>query len=312
MIKNILIRVLSFFYKKMPCSIQDLLLKVYCDSRGDFNVLNEVANRLNIKSIGVEGGIGEIYGSIMDKSIIAKYAKTGIWSKRTLELLNNFFKEKVGTYIDIGANIGLTTLPVAMSTNVKCIAFEPDPKNFRYLEQNILNVCPTKSIESYNVAISDKSGIVTFELSPHNLGDHRLRLESKVNLLGEDKWKTINVQAKRLDDFNFDIKSPLAIKIDVQGAEPLVIAGGNKILESANLIILEFSPYWMNRMGTNPAVVIDFVSNFPKATIAQGELENFEEFSTGKIISNKLSSLYNENKNISVGAYWDIILLNEQ
>ena len=62
------------------------------------------------------------------------YASTGRWAEHTNELIGRFFdKAGRGTFLDIGANIGLTTIPVARRANVACHAFEPEPENFRNL-----------------------------------------------------------------------------------------------------------------------------------------------------------------------------------
>src|SRR5882762_4083900 len=52
-----------------------------------------------------------------------------------------------------------------------------------------------------------------------------------------------------LDDLHLGIKGPLVIKIDTQGAEPFVFSGGKETLSKADLIVVEWSPYHMARLG---------------------------------------------------------------
>jgi hypothetical protein len=75
------------------------------------------------------------------------------------------------------------------------------------------------------------------------------------------------VQAVRLDDYTPQAM-PLAVKIDCQGAEPSIINGGMKTLGKADLIVCEFWPWGMRRMGLSPEPILDFVSgNFPFAQV---------------------------------------------
>jgi hypothetical protein len=63
-----------------------------------------------------------------------------------------------------------------------------------------------------------------------------------------------------LDDIVPENLSKPAVKIDVQGAEPFVVQGGDRTLKQAGLIIMEFAPYLMGRMDADPEVVLRFLS----------------------------------------------------
>jgi hypothetical protein len=69
-----------------------------------------------------------------------------------------------------------------------------------------------------------------------------------------------------------DITRPLAAKIDVQGAEPFVLAGGRDTLSQASLLSLEFWPYSMRRMGGDISAVIAFLTgHFQEGSISPGD-----------------------------------------
>jgi hypothetical protein len=65
---------------------------------------------------------------------------------------------------------------------------------------------------------------------------------------------------------------PLAVKIDTQGAEPFVFSGGSRTLAGADLIIAEWAPYWLGRLGGDPTAVTTLLqrSSF-QVSIAEGE-----------------------------------------
>jgi hypothetical protein len=115
-----------------------------------------------------------------------------------------------------------------------------------------------KNIELRNVAVTDKSGRLRFKHSEYNSGDHRLSDDGD-----------IAVECIRLDDLPVP-SSPFAVKIDTQGAEPAIFVGGQKTLAAADLIIAEFWPWAMNRMGLNPEPIIEFASkNFARGMVVK-------------------------------------------
>jgi hypothetical protein len=64
-----------------------------------------------------------------DRFVLPEYAATGTFAETVTSALTDFLRGG-GTYIDVGANIGLTIIPVARNPNVHCLAFEPEPVNF--------------------------------------------------------------------------------------------------------------------------------------------------------------------------------------
>ena len=117
-----------------------------------------------------------------------------------------------------------------------------------------------------------KESLLDFELSNYNLGDHRIQV-SPANGTVKELRQVIRVPAKPLDSFDI-VRSdkPLAVKIDTQGAEPFVIAGGRKTLARAQLIVLEWCPFMIAKMGSDPLVVLEFLrSSFGLGRISQAE-----------------------------------------
>jgi FkbM family methyltransferase len=231
--------------------------------------LAEIATHLNISRISATGDYGTFSSSPNDETILKQYARTGKWASTTNDTLSAFFREGCGTYLDVGANIGLTVVPLASKTRVKCFAFEPEPTNFRNLQLNIAENCADKNVSAFQIALFDRKTSISFELSPNNLGDHRIRLNgADGGFQNEDTRTVIEVPCARLDDLNLEIAPPLFVKIDTQGAEPFVIAGGTTTLAKADAILLEWSPYHMKRMGGDINAVIRFLqANFHSGAI---------------------------------------------
>ena len=74
--------------------------------------------------------------------------------------------------------------------------------------------------------------------------------------------------AFHIDALHLDLQRPLAVKIDTQGAEPNIFAGGRETLAKADLIAFEFWPYAMRRIGGDVSQMIDFVAD----TFAEGSI----------------------------------------
>ena len=228
-----------------------------------FNILYEMfyqsGRALGVRSYEVAGNAGNFIGPLSDQSVMKQYLRHGSFSPIIVTLFSNFFKSRGGgIFYDLGANIGLVTVPIAQNSQVQCVSFEPDPGNFALLRANVIQNCQHQNVEVVNAAIAQERGRLRFTRSDYNSGDHRL---SEDGLL--------IVDAVRLDDYT-PKAMPLAVKIDCQGAEPSIIAGGLKTLAKADLIACEFWPWGIRRMGLSPEPILDFaLQNFQFAQVLQ-------------------------------------------
>jgi FkbM family methyltransferase len=184
--------------------------------------------------------------------VFVPFLLAGCWNSGLIQLLRSRLKQR-GTYMDVGANIGLTLVPVAHSAQTICIGLEPDPSNYRYLARNCFG---HDNISLHNMALFDKPGVMEFELSGYNYGDHRMHRSRANGAFSEQDRSVIQVNTARLDDLiSSSIKRPLAIKIDTQGAEPFVIAGARRIIAQTDFLVLELWPYGINRLQGDFGVI---------------------------------------------------------
>lgn len=210
------------------------------------------------------------------------------------------FSETGGTYLDIGANIGLTTLPVAQNPLIRCFAFEPEPTNFGNLQENIRRNIRHKNVTLYQLALLDRDGFVPFGLSDDgNLGDHRVVTTS------HHGRRIIQVAAAPLDRLNLPITGQLAIKIDAQGAEPAIILGGLETFAKANFVVLEFYPYMIEQRGGDPDIIFDYVAGFERVTLIKGEGAEDLSFSSAAIGYVMLRQIFEESR-LDEAIYFDV------
>jgi FkbM family methyltransferase len=246
-----------------------------------YDALVRLAEACRVQDFTVLGNLGPVRGSARDASVLKQYALRGTWADRATGYCRTFFAGcSAGLYIDVGANIGLTVIPVARLSNVRCVAIEAEPTNFAYLQENISRSGVREHVSLRNVAVFSRPAALTMEIAPSNLGDHRIRPnDGGVSLQNEDRRPTVTVDGRPLDDIVSEIDpefprsgEKVAVKIDVQGAEPFVFEGGQRVLREAGLLIVEFSPYCMARMNANPEPILQLLqSRFRGLRIAHQE-----------------------------------------
>lgn len=212
-----------------------------------------LARELGVTMIEIQGRNGVFTGYVGDL-IFTHYILDNTWSAEICAIARGAFEGKpAGTFLDIGANIGLTLVPVAQNPAITCLAFEPEPRNFALLRRNVEHNDPKAHVELFNTALFDKSGTIEFELSPDNLGDHRVRNRTPAPgaVFREHERDVISVSSKRLDellDFS-KIAAPVVVKLDTQGAEQQIYDGGRALFAIAEVLMIEFWPYGIERMG---------------------------------------------------------------
>jgi FkbM family methyltransferase len=258
--------------RALPPRARRIIFEDVAKDTGGFETAGHIARRLGFTGFVAEGDCGVIRGALDDDAALAKYARDGSWAPRQRSLFKSLFAERGGTYLDIGANIGLTLIPISQNPHVECYAFEPEPNNFRHLSENVSVNCRAGNVQLLNLALFDKNTALPFEIATRHSGDHRISLIGAKGELDEHNRRKISVPGKRLDDVITTAAEPIAAKIDVQGAEPFVIAGGRNILSRASLLSLEFWPYSMRRMGGDVSAVIAFLTeHFQEGSISPGD-----------------------------------------
>lgn len=172
---------------------------------------------------------------------------------------------RLRTLIDVGANIGSISI-AAVNTGLfnRAFAFEPDPSNFRILSANIaLNELQDR-VRAIHLALTDELGQdLTLELSPINLGDHRIRSDlpnsqKPKDLFEEGARSTTKVQSSTLDTelaklLEEGLEFPALLFMDTQGWEGHILRGGRDFLaqnsQNGGALIIEFWPYGLSRAG---------------------------------------------------------------
>jgi FkbM family methyltransferase len=174
-----------------------------------------------------------------------------------------------GVFVDVGANMGLTSALAASAARLdRIIAFEPTHHYAAVWHENVArNGIENASL--FQCVVSEQTGSFEFIVNPDapmhnrlNLGAARNRYES----FSGDQTRTEKVPSVTLDGVAdmLGLNSIRMLKVDVEGAEPLVLRGARKLLErkAIDTMLLEFIPEFMLEMGVQPLDFVNFVQGF--------------------------------------------------
>lgn len=154
--------------------------------------------------------------------------------------------------IDIGANVGTTSIPRVIAGDVQRVyAIEPEPANYRCLVQNIVANGLAGFVLPDSCAISNRSGEALLRQAS-GLGAHRILTEKAARRGRPD---TIPVPTWTLDDWlrerQVDPEEIWFVKVDTQGWESHVLAGAGRLLACRHVAwALEVSPKHLSAAGT--------------------------------------------------------------
>ncbi len=177
----------------------------------------------------------------------------------TKYLLETYANSLGGNFLDVGANIGYFSclLGKLAGPTGQVVAVEPEPHNRRLLEANLRNNNLT-NVTIHACAVGAEEGIARMGIyKPANRGRHSL-----VDL--ESCKKFIDVPVRRLDDLVKDsgVKSWTLMKMDVEGFEPFVFAGGAETLARTESLALEFAPAYWKKANIEPAAVFQTLAAY--------------------------------------------------
>lgn len=197
-----------------------------------------------------------LYVNLEDDSCMPLFFVGGVYEPSTTILIERLIRPGM-VVVDVGANIGYFSLLAAhkVGSQGKVYAFEPHPDNYALLVKNIQANNYT-NIVALQKAVSNTSGTLRLFGSSTNHGRHSIASSNVLNLANEAE-----VEGITLDEYVQQVVKSQQIdllKIDVEGAEQMVIEGGRKILEAAApTVLMEFWPRGLRNLGGDPLKLLE-------------------------------------------------------
>jgi FkbM family methyltransferase len=153
-------------------------------------------------------------------------------------------------FIDIGANVGFYALCASkiIGNYGKVFAFEPSPEAFAALCTNI-SLNGAENIVAVQIALSDSVGPAKlFVDTAHNSGATSMRVSPNAS-------REITVMLDTYDHYALEhrLPAPALVKIDVEGAEGMVLKGMPNLLAQLKrpAVILEVSELSLKQLGSS-------------------------------------------------------------
>jgi FkbM family methyltransferase len=153
------------------------------------------------------------------------------------------------TFVDVGASVGFFTILASrlVGPTGRVVAFEPGSQNTSLLLLNV-QTNNADNVEVLQVAASSEPGLLLYSRSGGN--GHAAAFDGNAGALAFSDL----VRADTLDRVLADEKRVDVVKVDVEGAEGLVLRGARRLLEQRRpSVIFEFSPPSLAATSGEPA-----------------------------------------------------------
>ena len=161
----------------------------------------------------------------------------------TLDWIDSFPEGSV--VWDIGANVGLYSCYAAKRRGCRVYAFEPSVFNLEWLARNIFLNQLTHLITIVPLPLSDARAVSTLNMTNTEWGG---ALSTFGHSFGHDggplekvfEFRTIGMSMVDAVEL-LEVEAPDYVKLDVDGIEHLVLAGGMPVLRSVEGVLVEIS-----------------------------------------------------------------------
>jgi FkbM family methyltransferase len=192
-----------------------------------------------------------------DSLIFRVACEQGFYEKDNLHILSSLVKPN-STYFDIGANIGLMSIPI-LHTNDSCtvVSFEPSPNTLHFLNHTADNSRFTDRWKVVGKAVSSQVGTLDFFIASPDMGafdGFKDTQRANTNNRIEVPVTTIDVEWESLGKPAVSV-----IKIDVEGSELEALQGGANCIEAEKpTILIEWNATNLKAYDCSPESLLIF------------------------------------------------------
>ncbi len=162
-------------------------------------------------------------------------------------------------FVDVGANVGYFSLLGAWRAwpNGQLWAFEPQPRLYSLLWDNLSINGYTGMAHTHRLALSDSAGLATLRIFEGYEAASTIR-DVPADFIAETerqtgrRSRTIEVETRTLDQVMSGVPEVNVMKIDAEGHEPAILRGAKRLLERSPhvKILMELVPPTMGRDET--------------------------------------------------------------
>ena len=237
----------------------------------------------------------KLYVDTDDLSLAPHLLLDGSWENWVTAAVKTIVKPGMRV-ADIGANFGYYATLMARIVGAAgwTHCFEPNPPVFDLLFRGMEINGFRASSTCHRIALASAPGTCVLNVWRRHAGGASFEANAAGAASYHDEIRGIEVETARLDDVLADDPRLDFIKIDAEGAEPVILAGARRVL-AANRelqIVMEFSPEryagqarellaWIRGEGFSIAIVNN-----------EGRFEEVAADGDDRLLSSRLSDLY--------------------
>lgn len=205
-----------------------------------------------------------------DSLTFRQACQEGIYEYPSVRLLTGLVIPH-SAYFDVGANIGLMSLPVLRDCSTcKVVSFEPSPNTLACLKKTHAGSPYTGRWTVIGNGVGEVVGTADFYLARKGGTFDGLRPASRIGVI-----TTVQIQITTLDTVWQSLNKPPVsiIKIDVEGAELAVLRGAREcIATNRPHILIEWYASNLESFGTSSDSILGFATEcgYQLFTVAEG------------------------------------------
>lgn len=199
-------------------------------------ILGWIRSACGNRRIEVGGRFGERFAVDPADGVQAALLYHGAYEPEVVDALRAHLAEG-DVLLDVGSHVGACSLPLAVGFGVDVVAFEADPEVASVLQLNArINGLSEARFRIERTAVGDRDGRAVLHRAPDdNIG--RSALSPLPDAVGQ-----VEVPIVRLDGYlaRHRLARVRAWKLDVEGAEGLVLAGASRTLSERPPAVIVF------------------------------------------------------------------------
>jgi len=131
-------------------------------------------------------------------------------------------------FVDVGANIGSYTILASSVVGTEVISVEPDPETFQHLTRNVQQNSADERVDVKQFAVGSEEGEIAFTVG-----------QDTTNQVADKNDPNAQILPMSTLDALIGDRSPVAIKMDVEGFETEVLRGATATLAKPSLVAIE-------------------------------------------------------------------------
>jgi len=223
-------KIWSFFYlMKEGYKLKDkmIILRYYLKSPMHF--LNYLFGRKNSRNLDGNVFIKNRYGLFFCGDNFSGVFGAGSFCEPEVR---REFVLKEGVAIDVGANLGMLSIPLAkmLGDKGKVISIEAEKKNIEFLRKNV-RINNLKNVFVIGKGAYSKKGKINLNLDEYGIGGHSIQ-KTKGSEFGKKQLIDVDTIDNILKELK--IKKVDLVKIDIEGGEIDALKGAKKTLKKCH------------------------------------------------------------------------------